>query len=97
MITFSSIKCVPGRYLRNWLMSVSACAQTFIPGSCLIIVKVTTSCSKLSQGSSLSTRNKAEEHAMEASIISCCKEIPDATIGRQVDVDYLLGFSRAHS
>jgi hypothetical protein len=31
-----------------------------------------------------------EEHAMEASIISCCREIQDATSGRQVDVDRLL-------
>jgi hypothetical protein len=31
---------------------------------------------------------------MEASVISCCKEIQDAAIGRQGDVDHLLGFSR---
>jgi histone-lysine N-methyltransferase SETMAR len=37
------------------------------------------------------------ENAMEASVISRCKEIQDATIGRQVDVDHLLGFSRAYS
>jgi hypothetical protein len=38
-----------------------------------------------------------EEYAMEASVISCCKEIQDASIGWQVDVDLLLGFSRAYS
>jgi hypothetical protein len=40
---------------------------------------------------------QTEVHAMKAPIISCCKEIQDATIGRQVDVDHLLGFSRAYS
>jgi len=34
---------------------------------------------------------------MEASIISRSKEIQDATIGRKVDVDHLVGFSRAYS
>jgi len=34
---------------------------------------------------------------MEASIISCSKEIQDATVGRKVDVDRLLGLSRAYS
>jgi hypothetical protein len=48
-------------------------------------------------GSSLSVRNQVEEHAMEAFIISCFKEIRDATISRQVDVDHLLGFSRPYS
>jgi hypothetical protein len=38
-----------------------------------------------------------EEHALEASIISFCKEIQDTTIGRQVDVDHLLEFSRTYS
>ena len=33
---------------------------------------------------------------MEASIISCSKEIQDATVGRKVDVDRLLGLSRAY-
>jgi hypothetical protein len=47
-------------------------------------------------GSPLSTRNQAEEHAAEASVNSCCKEIQDATIGRQVDVDHL-GSSKAYS
>ena len=32
-----------------------------------------------------------------ASIISCSKEIQDATVGRKVDVDRLLGLSRAYS
>jgi hypothetical protein len=62
--------------------------------------KVTTFCSGSSQvmkpWSALSTRNQVEEHAMEASVISCCKEIQDATISRQVNVDHLLGFSRAY-
>jgi hypothetical protein len=40
---------------------------------------------------------QAEENAVEAFVISCCKEIQDATISRQVDVDHLLGFSRAYS
>jgi hypothetical protein len=34
---------------------------------------------------------------MEASVISFCKEIQDATIGRQVDVDNLLGFPGGYS
>jgi hypothetical protein len=38
-----------------------------------------------------------KDYAMEASIISCCKEIQDTTIGRQVDVDHLLGFPSAYS
>jgi hypothetical protein len=37
------------------------------------------------------------KHKMEASAISCHKEIQDTTIGRQVDVDHILGFSRAYS
>jgi hypothetical protein len=51
----------------------------------------------MKQGSLLLTRNQAEEHAMKGSIISCCKEIQAATIGRQVDIEHLLGFSRAYS
>jgi hypothetical protein len=35
--------------------------------------------------------------AMEASIISCGKEIQDATVSRKVDVDRLLGLSRDYS
>jgi hypothetical protein len=34
---------------------------------------------------------------MEATVIPCCKEIQDATISSQVDVDHVLGFSRAYS
>jgi hypothetical protein len=34
---------------------------------------------------------------MEASVISYCKEIQDATIGWQVDVDHLPGLSRVYS
>jgi hypothetical protein len=51
----------------------------------------------LNLGSSLSTRNQVEEHTTEASIITHCKKIQEATISRQVDVDHLLGFSRAYS
>ena len=39
----------------------------------------------------------AMECAMEASIISCSKEIQDATVGRKFDVEHLLGLSRANS
>jgi hypothetical protein len=81
-------------------MSITACALTFVPVTWLIIVKKVTFCNGSSQvmkpGSPLSTRNQAKEHAMEASVISCCKEIHDAIISRQVDVDHL-GFSRAYS
>jgi hypothetical protein len=35
--------------------------------------------------------------AMEASVIPCCKEIQDTTIGRKVDIGHVLGFSRAYS
>jgi hypothetical protein len=63
--------------------------------------KVTTFCIGSSQlmkpGFTSSTRNQVEEHAMKGSIISCCKEIQDTCIGRQVDVDHLLGFSKAYS
>jgi hypothetical protein len=38
-----------------------------------------------------------EEHAMEVSVISCCKEIEDTNIGRKVDVDHLLEFLTAYS
>jgi hypothetical protein len=48
-------------------------------------------------GSPLSIRNQAEEHAIEASVTSCCKEIQDVTIGKVVHVGHLLGFSRAYS
>jgi hypothetical protein len=48
-------------------------------------------------GSQLSIRNQAEEHAIEASVTSCRKYIHDATIGKQVDVDQLLGLSSAYS
>jgi hypothetical protein len=33
---------------------------------------------------------------MEASAISCCKDIQDTNIGRQVNVEHFLGFSRAY-
>jgi len=41
--------------------------------------------------SPLRAQKQAAEYAMEASIISCSKEIQDATVGRKVDVDSLLG------
>jgi hypothetical protein len=40
------------------------------------------------------TRKQAEVHAVEASIICHREEIKKTAIGRQVDVDHLLGFSR---
>ena len=43
--------------------------------------------------SPLRARKQAAEYAMEASIISCSKEIQDATVRRKVDVDRLLGLS----
>jgi hypothetical protein len=43
------------------------------------------------------TGDETWEHAMEASVISCCKEIQDKTIGKQVDFNHVLGFSRAYS
>jgi hypothetical protein len=64
--------------------------------------KVTTFCNGSSQViksglATINTRNQAEGHAMEASVIFCGKEIQDITISKQVDVDHLLGFSRAYS
>jgi len=47
--------------------------------------------------SPLQARKQAAEYAMEASIISCSKDVQDATISRKVDVDRLLGLSRAYS
>jgi hypothetical protein len=45
----------------------------------------------------LSTRNKIDKHVKEASIMSCCKEMQDAAIGRKVDADKLWIFSRTYS
>jgi len=47
--------------------------------------------------SPLRAQKQAAEYAMEASIISYSKEIKDATVGRKVVVDRLLGLSRAYS
>jgi len=47
--------------------------------------------------SPLRAQKQAAEYVMEASIISCSKDIQDATIGRKVDVDHLLGLSKAYS
>jgi hypothetical protein len=76
--------------------------STFLPASWLIITrKVTTFCNGYSQvmkpGFTSINQKPCEEHAMEASVIYCCKEIQDTTIGRQVNVHHLLRFSRACS
>jgi hypothetical protein len=42
-------------------------------------------------GFALSNRNQAQEHTIEESIISCCKEIQNSTKGEQVGVDHLVG------
>jgi hypothetical protein len=101
MITFSSINCVPVGHLWNWWRNISTCVSTSVPATCFAIVKVTLFATNRNRwwnlGSPLSTRNHAEQHAMETPVISCCNEIQDVTIGRQVDADHLLAFSRAYS
>jgi hypothetical protein len=71
--------------------------KTFLPATSLVTVKVTFITGDETWAHHYQPETKWKKHAMEASIISCCKQIQDTTIGRQDDVDYLLEFLRAYS